>query len=236
LAPALPEQTLLRGMAINEGLARVDFSASFLDYPPERERFILGSILCTLRQFSTIERVEIMVEGAKLEQFPGGTPGRMALGPQEWINLDIDDTLEDYRNFSAVILYYAHAAPNGWIFYVPVTRILPPAEDEKTTAVTELLKGPPKGIGLFSDIPRGTKLMGLQINEMVAEVNLSREFLNYQGGLTGAENAVNQVLLTLSSLEGVDQVQILIEGEKLILKDGLDLTKPLKPPDPLNYF
>jgi germination protein M len=236
LAPALPEQTTVRGIAINQELARVDFSASFINYPPERERLVLGSVLCTLRQFPTIARVEIMLEGAKLEQFPGGTPGRVALGPQCWINLDIDDAVEDYRNFSAVKLYYCYPAPNGWIFYVPVTRIVAPVEDEKLAAAEELLKGPPKGIGLFSDIPRGTRLLGLNFNGAAAEINLSREVLDYRGGVTGAENWVKQILLTLTSLEGVEEVQILVEGEKITLKEGLDLTKPLQPPEIVNFF
>lgn len=236
LTAALPENTVIRGISINEDLARVDFSASFLNYPPEHERLVLGSVLCTLRQFPSIERLEIMVEGVNMEQFPGGTPGRMPLGPQCWINLEVDNEVEDYRKFTAVKVYFCYPAPNGWVFYVPVTRILPPTEDENLAAVEELLDGPLKGSGLFSDIPRGTRMIAFNLEGGLLELDLSKEILSYQGGRTGVENLVSQILLTLGGLEGVDEIQLLVEGEKVSLKDGPDLTSPIKPPDIYNYF
>ncbi len=235
LSAILPRQTTIHGIAINDGLARVDFSSDFLSYPPERERLVLGSILCTLRQFSTIDTVEILVEGENIDRFPGGAPGRLPLGPECYINLELDETVEDYRNFAAVKLFYCYPAPNGRILYVPVTRILPSTEDVQTAAVVELLEGPRKGSGLFSDIPPGTELHSYTLVDGLAVLDFSDAFLAYQGGRTGAENMVNQILLTLFELEGVDQVQILAEGAVVTL-EGLDLTNPLTPPEVYNYF
>lgn len=236
LTATLPEHTAVRGISINEGLARVDFSASFLEYPPEHERLVLGGVLSTLLQFPNIERLEIMVEGANLEQFPGGAPGRIPLGPEDWINLEVDSALEDYRSFTAVKIYFCYLAPNGWIFYVPVTRVLPQTEDEALAAITELLKGPRRGSGLFSDIPAGTGLLGLNLTEGLLEVDLTTELLAYEGGRTGAENVVNQLRLTLGALDGVAEMQILVEGEAVTLKDGPDLSGPLAPLERYNYF
>lgn len=235
LSATLPVQTEIYGIAINDTLARVNFNTHFLNYPPDHERLVLGSILCTLRQFSTIETVEILVEGEKVERFPGGAPGRLPLGPECYINLELDEGMENYRNFTAVRLFFCYPSPNGRIFYVPVTRILPSGVDAHTSAVEELLKGPRKGSGLFSDIPPGTGLLHLSIEEGLAIIDLSKPFLSYQGGRTGAENMVSQILLTLSALEGVEQVQILVEGVKVTL-EGLDLSNPLTPPEVYNYF
>lgn len=235
LSAILPGHTQINGFAINDGLARVDFSADFLSYPPEHERLVLGSILCTLRQFSTIDTVEILVEGDKIDRFPGGAPGRLPLDLQCYINLELDETVEDHRNFTAVKLYYCYSASNKRILYVPITRLLPFAEDFQAVAVQELLKGPRKGSGLFSDIPPGTVLRSLSVVDGLAILDFSDQLLTYQGGLTGAENMVNQILITLSELEGVEQVQILVEGTKVTL-EGLDLTNPLIPPEVYNYF
>lgn len=235
LSAILPAETDISGLAINDGLARVDFSADFLSYPPGHERLVLGSILCTLRQFSTIETVEILVAGEKVDRFPGGAPGKLPLGPECYINLELDEAVEDYRNFSAVKLYYCYPASNGRILYVPVTRILPSAEEVQSATVQELLKGPRSGSGLFSDIPHGTVLRSITVEEGLVSLDFSDQLLAYQGGLTGAENMVNQILLSLSELEGVEQVQILVEGAKVTL-EGLDLTNPLTPPEVYNYF
>ncbi len=237
LSTVLPVQTEVIGMTISDGLARVDMNSNFLNYPPEHERLVLGSILCTLRQFSTIETVEIMVEGENIDRFPGGAPGRLPLGPECYINLEMDETVEDYRNYTAVRLYFCYATPSGRALYVPVTRILPPLplEDIPGAAIRELLQGPRKGSGLFSDIPAGTELRRINLVDSLAKLDLSEAFLTYEGGRSGAENMVNQILLTLGSLEGIEQVQITVEGARVAL-EGLDLTAPLTPPEVYNYF
>lgn len=237
LVPLLPGETAILGIHIDEaGLARVDFSGSFLDYNPSGERLVLGGLLCTLCQFPEIERLEIIVDGVSPEKFPGGTPGRMPLGSECLINLEVDDALKDYRNFTAVTIYFCFLAPQERILYVPVTRALLPADDAAAAAFEELLAGPRRGSGLFSDIPPGTALRSLQLEDGLMVIDLNKELLAYEGGRTGAENMVNQILLTLAQLEGVSEVQILVEGEKMRLPDGIDLTVPLKPPAVYNFF
>ena len=110
LSAVLPAQTEVIGMTINDGLARVDMNSNFLNYPPEHERLVLGSILCTLRQFSTIETVEIVVEGESIDRFPGGAPGRLPLGPECYINLEMDETVK-ISNYTAVRLFFCYSTP-----------------------------------------------------------------------------------------------------------------------------
>ena len=234
-----PPAVDIRGLTISEaGLARVDFSAEFLQYPPAEERLVLGGLLCTLQQFPSIREVAVMVEGAGLERFPGGTSGLVPLGPQCWVNLELDQAVDDYRHFTAVKLFYCYSVPSGNIFYVPVTRILVPEEDQPWATVRELLKGPSPGSGLFTEIPDGTRLLGLTVEDGRATVDLSREVLCYQGGRTGAENVAHQLLLTLGALEGVAEVEILIEGQAAVLKEGpdFDFTVPLPPFYPYNLL
>ncbi len=237
LAFIFPPAVGIRGISIAEtGLARVDFSASFLDYPPEEERLVLGSLLCTLRQFPTIREVEVMVEGAPLERYPGGTSGLVPLGPQCWINLEIGRAVEDYRHTSAVKLFFCYGVPSGNIFYVPVTRILTPETDSLRATVRELLNGPSDGSGLFSEIPAGTRLLGIMVEDGRVVANFSREILCYQGERTGAENVACQLLLTLGALEGVDEIEILVEGKPAVFKRGPDLEHPLPPLYPYNLL
>lgn len=237
LAPLLPEGTAVEGINIGEGgLARIDFNRSFLEYDPAAERLVLGGLFCTLCQFPEIERLEIAIEGKVPEKFPGDTPGCLPLGPECLVNLEVDDALEDYHNYTAVTVYFCFPTPQGRILYVPVTRALPPAEDSALAALEELLKGPRSGSGLFSEIPPATELISLKLDEDPAIVDLSGEMLNFEGGRTGAENMVHQVLLTLARLEGVAGVQILVEGEKVKLPGGIDLTEPLELPALYNFF
>lgn len=237
LAAVIPEDTAIHGIAVDEdGLARVDFSPELLNYPPEQERLVLGSILCTLRQFPSIQQVAILIEGAAPERFSSGAPGTTPLGPECWINLEIEEGVTDYRQYSAVRLFFCYPAPNGWIFYVPVTRILPPVDDPFAAVIAELLRGPRRGSGLFSQIPPDTALLNYTLEEGLATVDFSRHLLDYEGGKTGAANLLNQILLTLSELEEVKEVQVLVEGEKVVRSGELDLQGPLTPPPVYNFM
>ena len=232
----LPEGLAILGIAVNEGLARVDFSAPILSYTPEEERLVLGSLLCTLRQFPEIERLQILVEGMEIEQFPGGTSGQVPLGPECWINLEIEEGLTDYRNYCAVTVYFCYYSPGGEILYVPVTRILSPDEEPETAAFRELLAGPAPGSGLFSEIPPGTTLEQLGRQEALLNLELSEQLTGYRGGVTGAKNITYQLLLTAGALPGVEQVQVLINGQPVTVPGELDFQVPQAVPGLVNCF
>ncbi len=82
-------------------------------------------------------------------------------------------------------------------------------------AVEALLEGPDSfetGIGMTSQIPPGTELLGLDIHGGVATVDLSAEFSSGGGSLSMGLR-VAQVLFTLTQFDTVDAVSILLEGE-----------------------
>lgn len=66
LYPTIPKGTQLLGITIDSGLCTVDFSQEFLDNHPggsAGELMTLGSIVQTLKQFDSIDKVQILVEG-----------------------------------------------------------------------------------------------------------------------------------------------------------------------------
>lgn len=70
----LPEGTQVRDIRIEDGLATVDFSKEFKDNfhgSDTQEAQALNSILMTLGQFSTIQRVQILVDGSTADTLGG---------------------------------------------------------------------------------------------------------------------------------------------------------------------
>lgn len=70
----LPKGTAVRGIAIADGLATVDFSSQFKDNfhgSDTEEAQALNSILMTLGQFKSIERVQITVAGKTVDSLGG---------------------------------------------------------------------------------------------------------------------------------------------------------------------
>ena len=70
---------------------------------------------------------------------------------------------------------------------------------------------------LISPIPKGTKLLGIEINSKgLAYVNFSKELLtNHPGGSSSEIMTINSVVNSLTeSLPGVKEVQFLVDGKR----------------------
>ncbi len=227
LVPVLPPATEVLGLTIRDGLARVDLSSSFLEYDTGMEREVIDSVVFTLLQFPTVEEVEIMVEGTVPGIFPGGTPSGSFSAGQRGVNLEVADELEDFRDTQQVILYFCHVMGDDRVFYIPVTRIVPGGEDNARAAVEELLAGPRHDSGFFSEIPPGTALKEIALEKDLVVADFSRDILNYRGGIAGEEHLFRQIIFTLAAIPGVKRVQVLIEGEAIMLPYGLSLKEPV---------
>ncbi len=226
----LPPTTEIQGLTIREGRAYVDFNQAFLNYDPEQERNVLNSIIFTLLQFATVDEVEFWVNGETLETFPGGTPGRNPFGRERGVNLQVDEGLEDFQQTTLVTLYFCMALGDHEIFYVPISRVLSGEQDLLEASLKELIQGPRQGTSLFSDLPTNTVVKEANIHGTIATVSLSKELLNYQGGRTGEENIKNQLVLTLTEIPGVENVQVQVEGEPVILTYNTSLLDPIPRP------
>jgi hypothetical protein len=82
-------------------------------------------------------------------------------------------------------------------------------------AMEALLAGPnalERGLGMGSEIPAGTRLLGINIADGLATVDLSREFES-GGGSLSMTTRVAQVVYTLTQFETVDRVTIRLDGK-----------------------
>jgi len=90
-------------------------------------------------------------------------------------------------------------------------------EDVATQAIEGLLAGPTDdeaGIGLSSEVPEGTELLGVDVADGTATIDLSDEFQS-GGGSLSMQARVAQVVFTLTQFPTVDDVTITIDGESV---------------------
>jgi len=101
------------------------------------------------------------------------------------------------------------------------------AEHPARDAVALLLKGP-HAPDHYSDVPQGTRLLGVTREGEVAEVNLSPTFFA-GGGSTGIELRLAQVVYTLTQFSGIRSVQFLDQGKvrSATPGEGFPLAQPL---------
>lgn len=109
-------------------------------------------------------------------------------------------------------LYFPNKDATG---VVPVERVVNIPDQAVIKAMFQELANPPDGI--YSPLPKGTKLLGATVKDGIATVDLSKEFqTNHPGGTAGEAMTLYGIVNTLTTLPNVKGVQFLLEGEKQV--------------------
>ena len=116
------------------------------------------------------------------------------------------------------------------MFLVPEKRIIEIEKDSPIAdaVVTELITGP-QNKDLSPTIPQGTRLLSLKIEDRVAYLDFNKEFReNHPGGSSGETMTLISIVNSLTELDSIDEIQILIEGEIYeTLAGHWDISKPI---------
>ncbi len=99
-------------------------------------------------------------------------------------------------------------------------------------ALEALLEGPnveESKQGYHSEIPKGTRLLGITEEGNNVRINLSRQFVS-GGGATSVQQRMNELQQTIFSSDKDHQIYIEIEGEELktLAGEGLIIPEPLE--------
>lgn len=226
LKPPLPKDTKVIGIAIRDGLAKVDLNEDFLCFQDKMsEKNAIDSVVYTLTEFPSIDMVQIFVNGKTLSITQNGNQLDEVFC-REHINLE---TLTySSSEMVPVTLYFKSGSPQGnFDYYVPVTRMTEETQNQIKTALEELVKGPMDGVGLASSLPCDTKVLDVVKMENEVVVNFSKEIEQYGGGIDGEQSVINAVVMTVSEFPGVETVYIQVEGQADILPEGTMLDVPI---------
>lgn len=199
----LPEGTEIRGMAIKDGLCRVDFSKNILNTSSiEQEENMISAITYTLTEFPTINKVELLVEGQALASLSKGYAINTAF-ERENINL--------YGSADGVNFTVYYKAPDTEVVghFVPVTFSASKVNNPAVTVVEKLFNGPPADTKLSNNIPVEVNLRGVEIKGDKAVVNLGVEAVNLSEEEYIDMNSI--VVLCLEQFEIAD-VEYNVEG------------------------
>lgn len=98
-------------------------------------------------------------------------------------------------------------------------------------AIEALFEGPNElesEIGMFTSIPEGVELLGLELGTGVAVIDLSAEFEESDGSLAEFIR-LGQVVFTLTQFEQIDAVTFEIDGEPKVTigSHGIDVSTPV---------
>jgi germination protein M len=87
-----------------------------------------------------------------------------------------------------------------------------------------------------SPLPLTTDILSVKVQEQTAVVDFGRQTLSgYAGGTLGESLLLNSLIFTLTSLPGIDRVQVMLEGKREEALFGhVDTLEPFNPPSVVN--
>lgn len=188
-----------------EGIARIDLSEEALSLADAAaEENMVQAIVQTLTEFDSVKGVQFLFAGRERTTLPQGTAvsgtfARMPLNPET----------TQSASGNAVQLYFPCSSGN---VIVPVTRQVYGNADVPT-AVLELAKGPAAAGALEPALPAGCGIISARIENGVAMIDFTSEFIRLAENSDGGRMALKALVLTCTQFEGVDSVQLFVEGE-----------------------
>ena len=129
-------------------------------------------------------------------------------------------------------LFFIQIDGDGSILRKESVRTIPKTTTPLTVAITALLDGPNLEEiekGYISLIPQGTKLLGASVKNGTATINFNDSFRYNQYGVEGYYGQLMQIVYTATAFSNIDNVQFLIEGEKMdyLGLEGVFIGSPL---------
>jgi spore germination protein GerM len=130
------------------------------------------------------------------------------------------------------LLYFVRIDDDGIIVRQEVSRQIPASDQPLTDALAALIAGPSEAElrrHLLSLVPQGTKLLSVQVRGSTAFLNFNEAFMYNHYGIEGYAGQLKQIVYTATAFSSVQDVQILIEGERhdYLGGEGVYIGRPL---------
>lgn len=217
LKPVLPASTVINGLSIKDGLAKLDLNREVMNMPDAvKENNMVQGIVMTLCEFPAIDSVQFLFDGDVVDTLQHGTDVSKPLKMQD-LNLELGTSSK--IDGEKVTVFYHSKTDSQYNYLVPVTRISTLNSATLENAIEELLKGPKPDSGLEFDIPLGTRLLGIQMEGSTANINLSNEFENLGDYSDNEEIVLRSIYMTAKQFPDVEQVNILVDGNEYKSED-----------------
>ena len=213
----LPAGTRLLSVTIEDGTATVDLSGGYAALSGVELTIADACITLTLCQLPTVERVDILCQGAPLpyRERPAMTAGGVLLS-------SMDEEVRTLR----VRLFFADGE-SGDLTSESRTIQLYEGQTKAQGVLDALLEGP-ESAALEAVLPEGVQVRAVRVENGVCYVTLSEDFLeNIPQSMHQQENVVYSLVRSLCSVSDIQAVQLSVEGSTAGYYGGVDISAPL---------
>ena len=203
----------------NDSSLIVDFTQDFLTTDNSKNLLATYAVVKSLCSIDGVSEVKVTVDGGELVTPDNSTIDFLA---DKDINLETDAETSENRHIKLYFLNEEGILTEEWR-NIKISDTVPVEQ----YVVNELIKGP-TDTSLKPVLASDTKLISVEVTEGTAYINMTQGFIDKHKGTPEKEvQAVYAIVNSVTALDGVDNVQFLIEGKKEQGFDTIDLTMQL---------
>ncbi len=198
----------------------VDFTQDFLTTDNTKNLLATYAVVKSLCSVDNVTSVKVTVAGGELVAPDNSRIDYLA---DRDINLETDTNTSDNRNIKLYFVAEDGQLDAQWR-NVKITDTVPIEQ----YVVTELIKGTQKE-GLSATLSPDTKLISVEVTDGTAYINMTGGFIDKHKGTPEKEQiAVYSIVNSVTEIEGINNVQFLIDGKKAVGFETIDLTTPVE--------
>jgi len=141
----------------------------------------------------------------------------------EEVSIEEKGALEEEANKVTIKVYFPDM---NMEYLIPEERIIP-SLNILTSAIEEIFKGP-SSENLYRIIPQNVKLLNLKVSQGIAKINLNSAFIEgRQASSIEDIFVIYSIVNTLTEFRDINAVEFYVDGERLNIYGGLDISSPL---------
>lgn len=208
--PLFKKECILKTVSLQDHTAVLYFNESFKNYDKKQELRLLESLAWGVTQFSDITDVKLMLDNQELKEMPlDHTPTPATLNRQ--IGINHFETKASTLHDSHTITVFATRKIDGVVYMVPQSRRVPydvnTMEEEIEQIVSDVQVSANLSQPLYDD---NITLHSSHFENGVLSVDVKGNLLGSDREIK--QDAYNCLILSLSMLEGVEELQVKVDG------------------------
>lgn len=220
LVSPFPQGVEIRGLNREEGVLHLDLSEQYDGLSGVSLTLANACLTLTLCQIEGVEGITITVEG-----LDGSNTAATLLTPEQML---LQGGEEDLVEMTATLWFPRSSGEGLGVEYRPLYLT---GESSLSRVLLDALLAGPTYESLSPVLPAGTEVRGVTVEDGICYVDFSAAF---QEGLPEDSNALHLLIYSVvntmaSNLDSIQAVQILVEGQRMSARDGLELDRPLAP-------
>ena len=213
-SPVLPVDTKILDKEINDDILTINFSKELLEVTKEMEEVIIEDLIFTLTEIEGIDKVIIKVENSMLTKLPkSGIILDKILERNYGINKIYN--IDNLKNITKVIIYYASKTNNNYVYYVPVTKYMNSNKDKIKIIIDELTSKISYESNLMSYLNYNTKLIDYSFNEDILDLNFNEYLFDNGQDKKVLEEVIYSISYSIEDNYNVSKINFFVNNEEI---------------------